>query len=180
MVTNGYINPEPLQKLYKYIDAANVDLKSFTTKFYSEVCFASLEPVLNSLKEIKQFCWLEVTNLIIPTLNDNLADIKSMCEWLIKNLGEDVPLHFSRFFPYYKLTTLPPTPLETLVKARDIALKSGIKYVYIGNIATPDASNTYCPRCKKLLIERLGFGIVRNNIKEGKCECGQDIAGVWD
>ncbi|MBW2992121.1 AmmeMemoRadiSam system radical SAM enzyme [Candidatus Woesearchaeota archaeon] len=181
MVTNGYINQEPLKKLYPYIDGANVDLKGFTEKFYREITASSLAPVLESLKTIKKMknVWLEVTNLIIPTLNDNMKTIKEMCIWIKDNLGDTTPLHFSRFFPFYKLEHLPPTPEETLIKARDIALKTGLKFVYIGNILIEDTENTYCPKCKELLIERKGFMITQNNLKEGKCSCGEQIPGVW-
>jgi pyruvate formate lyase activating enzyme len=181
MVTNGYINQEPLKELYKYIDAANVDLKGFTEKFYKEITSSSLAPVLEAIKTISKIktCHLEITNLIIPTLNDDMKKIKEMCVWIKDNVGTDIPLHFSRFFPFYKLEHLPPTPPETLKKARDIALETGLKFVYVGNILLKDSENTYCPKCKKLLIERIGFGITKNNIKEGKCSCGEEIPGVW-
>ncbi|MBW2999411.1 AmmeMemoRadiSam system radical SAM enzyme [Candidatus Woesearchaeota archaeon] len=181
MVTNGYINPEPLKKLYPLIDAANVDLKGFTEKFYREVCGATLQPVLETLKALSEMpnVWLEATNLIIPTKNDDPKKIKEMCEWIKENLGVDVPLHFSRFFPYYKLTDLPPTPADILFKARKIALDVGMHYVYIGNLFVDKEDNTYCPKCGKLMVGRSGFGIVSNNIRKGKCGCGHKIAGVW-
>jgi len=145
------------------------------------VCCAKLEPVLNSLKILKEKnAWLEITNLIIPTLNDDMKKIGEMCQWIKDNLGVDVPLHFSRFFPYHKLNNINPTPAETLVKARDIAKKIGINYLYIGNIFIEGADNTYCPKCGELLIERVGFNILQNNIKDGKCGCGEKIAGVWE
>lgn len=181
MVTNGFINQEPLKELYKYIDAANIDLKGFTEEFYKNVCSAQLKPVLEAIKTMKKMnVWIEITNLIIPTLNDDMNKIKEMCEWIVKNLGNDVPLHFSRFFPYYKLMHLPPTPIETLTKAYDIAVKTGIKYVYVGNIITDKYENTHCPKCKKLLIERTAFFVKQNNIENNKCKfCKEKIAGVF-
>ena len=181
IVSNGFINEEPFKEFCKYLDGANIDLKGFTEEFYKKVCCAKLEPVLNSLKILKEKnVWLETTNLIIPTLNDDLKRIGEMCKWIKDNLGADVPLHFSRFFPYHKLNNVNPTPAETLVKARDIAKKIGINYVYIGNIFIEGADNTYCPKCGELLIERVGFNILQNNIKNAKCGCSEKIAGVWE
>jgi len=180
IVSNGFINEGPLRELCKYIDAANIDLKSFDNDFYKKVCDAWLEPVLNSLKILKENnVWLEITNLIIPTLNDDLREIKKMCKWIKENLGEEVPLHFSAFYPTYKLLDKPRTSGEILMKARETALKEGIKFVYVGNVQT-EANNTYCPKCKKLLIERQGFFVTENNIKDNKCsKCGEEIAGVF-
>jgi pyruvate formate lyase activating enzyme len=181
IVSNGFINEEPLNELCKYLDGANIDLKGFTEDFYKKVCCAKLEPVLNSLKILKEKgVWLEITNLIIPTLNDDMKKIGEMCKWIKDNLGTNIPLHFSRFFPYYKLNNINPTSAEMLVKARDIARKVGINYVYIGNIFIEGADNTYCPKCGELMIERVGFQILQNNIKGGKCSCGEKIAGVWE
>ncbi len=181
MVTNGYINPEPFKQLYEYIDGANVDLKGFDDRFYREVSAAKLEPVLTTLKNLsKSKTWFEITNLIIPTLNDNLKKIKEMCEWIKENLGINVPLHFTAFYPTYKLIDLPPTSPEILVKAREIALKTGLNFVYVGNVYVEGAENTYCPKCKELLIERMGFSILQNKIKDGKCPCGEKISGVWE
>ncbi|MFC1732744.1 AmmeMemoRadiSam system radical SAM enzyme [candidate division KSB1 bacterium] len=182
MVTNGYINKKPLLELYSLIDAANVDLKGFNKEFYVKECGAKLNPVLESLKAMKDVgTWIEITNLIIPTMNDDVKEIKEMCNWIVDNMGKETPLHFSRFFPMYKLLDLPPTPEETLMKAKEIALKSGLKYVYVGNIVTEKEGNTYCPKCKKLLVGRSGFGIVSNNIREGKCiYCKEGVKGVWE
>lgn len=181
MHSNGYWNPKPLRDLCPYLDAANIDLKGFTDKFYQKFCGGELEPVLRSLKILKEEgVWLEVTNLIIPGANDDMKTIKKMCIWIKKNLGPDVPLHFSRFYPMYKLENLPPTPIKTLEQARKVALGVGLHYVYIGNVSGHPAENTYCPQCKKLLIEREGYVIKRNNIVKGKCKfCGKIIAGVW-
>jgi len=181
MHSNGYINPEPLRQLAKYLDAANIDLKGFSDDYYAKLCEGTLEPVLRSLKILKEEgVHLEITNLILPGYNDDLQTIKKMCVWIKENLGADTPLHFSRFFPMYKLLSLNPTPAETLEKARQIALDCGLKYVYIGNLTGHAAENTYCPKCKKMLIERRGYFILQDNIIDGKCKfCGEKIAGVW-
>lgn len=179
MVTNGFLNAKPTKELYKWIDGVNVDLKGFTEKFYKEVCGAWLKPVLDALILMKKTSWIELTNLVIPSLNDNIKDIKAMCSWIEKNLGADTPLHFSRFFPDYKLRHLNPTPAETLMKAHDAAKKAGLNYVYVGNMPSGTGENTYCPKCGALLIKRFGFEVVENNLKNGKCKCGREIAGVW-
>ena len=176
----GYINEKPLRRLARYLNAADIDLKSFTEDFYNRICGGSLKPVLHSLVVLKEEgIWLEVTNLVIPTLNDNMKTIGEMSRWMVKNLGADVPLHFSRFFPNYKLNNLPPTPLETLTDARKAAMDAGLKFVYIGNIRH-EAESTFCPQCKKLLIERIGYFVKQNNISNGRCRfCGTPIPGVW-
>jgi pyruvate formate lyase activating enzyme len=179
MVSNGFINKEPLAELIKYIDAANIDLKGFTEDFYKKITSSRLGPVLDTIKFLNNKIWLEITNLIIPTLNDDPKKIKEMCQWIVDNVGKDVPLHFSRFFPYYKLGHLPPTQPNSLTNARDIAKKLGIKYVYIGNMYTEDGENTRCSKCNELLVERSGYSIVANNIKANKCQCKEKIAGVW-
>ena len=181
MHSAGFINPEPLRELCKYLDAANVDLKGFSDEYYRKTCAGSLQPVLESLKTIKkEGVWLEVTNLIIPGLNDNPEEIKEMCIWIKKNLGEDTPLHFSRFYPTYKLKNLFPTPVESLEKAREIALNVGLKYVYIGNVPGHSGEITYCPKCGKVLVRRIGYRILENNIVDGKCKfCGEKIPGRW-
>ena len=182
IVSNGYINPEPLKELCKYIDAANIDLKG-NEKFYKEICGdVRLNEILNSLKILyKNKIHIEITNLIIPGYNDSEKEIKRMLEWIKENLSLDIPIHFSRFFPYYKLNNIPPTPEKTLEKAKKIAENLGFKYVYIGNIFIDKAENTYCPKCKKLLIERCGFDILQNNITKNKCKfCDGLITGVWE
>ncbi len=178
----GYINEEPLRQLAKYLDAANIDLKGFTNDYYAKMTDASLEPVLKSLKILKEEgVHVEITNLILPGYNDDPDTIRKMCLWIKDNLGSGTPLHFSRFFPMYKLTSLSPTPVETLEIARKIALESGLKYVYIGNVGGHSAENTYCPRCKKVLIERRGYFVLQNNIENGKCKfCGEKIEGIWN
>ncbi len=183
MVTNGYINEKPLKELYKYIDAANVDLKGFSEKFYKEVCGVRLEPVLNSLKLIKKMnLWLEITNLVIPGYNDNMKIIKEMCKWIKKNLSTNVPLHFSRFYPCYEMIDTPITPIETLKKAYETARNEGIKFVYIGNVGAEGGySDTFCPKCGERLIKRGSyFGVEYNKIRNGKCfNCKEKIPGVW-
>ena len=182
MVTNGFINPEPVKELYKYIDAANVDLKGFTEEYYKNVCFARLKPVLETLKLLhKMNIWLEITNLIIPGLNDDMKKIKEMCEWIKKNLGINYPLHFSRFYPCYKMMDRQPTPYETLNKAHDIAKKVGLKYVYVGNVQEDKYNHTYCYKCSETIIKRSSFfEIKENNLKNGKCpKCKTKIEGIW-
>ncbi len=179
--SNGFINPQPLKQLCKYLDAANIDLKGFSDRFYAQLCEGELEPVLATLKTLKQEgVWLEITNLIIPGYNDNPEEIKRMCEWIKTNLGPDVPLHFSRFFPSYRMTNMAPTPVQTMEKAREIAKKAGLNYVYLGNLPGNPAENTYCPGCGRAVIERSGYSIMENNIKDGKCKfCGKRIPGIW-
>jgi pyruvate formate lyase activating enzyme len=181
MISAGYINPDPLRRLAKYIDAANIDLKSFKDEIYEMLNGATLQPILDCLKILKEEgVWLEITNLVIPTWTDDFDMIKEMCEWLVDNDLHMFPLHFSRFQPLYKLTHLPATPVSSLEKARQIALDAGIKYVYIGNAPGNAAGNTYCPNCKKLLVERLGYSIMQNNISASKCKfCQEKIDGVW-
>lgn len=182
MVSAGYINEGPLRNLAQYIDAANIDLKSFKESIYLKLNAGKLQPVLNTLKILREEnVWLEITNLVIPNWTDDFDMIREMCEWLSSNGLQDSPLHFSRFHPMYKLTQLPPTPVATLEKAREIALESGIRYVYIGNVPGTKASNTTCPKCKKTVVERRGYMITSNQIKEGKCTfCNEPISGVWN
>jgi pyruvate formate lyase activating enzyme len=180
--TNGLINEEPLSALIEHMDAFTVDLKGFSEKFYDQLCSSKLAPVLASLKKIKESkTHLEIVNLLIPGLNDYLKDIEKMCLWIKENLGEDVPLHFSRFFPSYKLQNLPPTPVATIEKAREIAVKVGLHYVSIGNVPGHKYNSTFCPGCGKRLIHRVHFRVYRNNIKKGKCKfCGEQIPGIWN
>jgi pyruvate formate lyase activating enzyme len=182
MVTNGYINEEPAKKLYKYIDAANIDLKGFSEDFYRKITGARLEPVLKTIKLVHEMgVWVELTNLIIPTLNDDMKMVEKMCNWIKDNVGTEAPLHFSRFFPMYKLEHLPVTSPGTLFEAAKVAKKIGLKYVYIGNIINEEGENTYCPKCNNLLVKRQVFEVLENNISKGKCKkCKQDIAGIWE
>lgn len=182
-ITNGYINPKPLRQLCRYLDAIKVDLKGFTDEFYQKICRGELEPVLGTLKVVKEEgVWLEIVNLVVPTLNDDLRKIKEMCEWIRDKLGTDVPLHFSRFWPSYKLSRLSGTPVSTLEQAIEVAKNAGLKYVYIGNVPGHDAGNTYCPYCGKRLIRRVGYAaVIENNIVNAKCKfCSHEIPGAWE
>ncbi|MBN1699061.1 MAG: AmmeMemoRadiSam system radical SAM enzyme [Spirochaetales bacterium] len=182
LVTAGYINEAPLDHLLPYIDAANIDLKALSDSFYREICDATLKPVLNTLIRAKQAGVLvEVTNLVIPTLNDSDEDIRGLCRWIAGYMGRETPLHFSRFFPHYRLRHLPPTPLDTLERARGIARENGLYHVYIGNILAPDAENTRCHKCGGLLVGRRGYVILENNITQGQCPwCGEEVYGIWE
>ena len=182
LVSAGYINEEPLRNLAQYIDAANIDLKSFKESIYLKLNAGKLQPVLNTLKILREEnVWLEITNLVIPSWTDDFEMIKEMCDWLAANDLQDAPLHFSRFHPMYKLTQLPPTPVATLEKAREIALGSGIRYVYIGNVPGTQACDTICPKCHKTVVERRGYVILSNHIKDGRCTyCDEPISGIWN
>jgi len=179
--SNGFINPAPLKNLCKVLDAVNIDLKGFTENFYRELCGGELSPVLETLKTLKkEKVHLEITTLIIPTKNDEMSVIKEMCVWIKKELGEDTPIHFSRFYPLYKLKTLPPTPVSTLEMAREVALSAGLEYVYVGNIPGHAGENTFCPKCKKMVIQRTGYMVGEIHLKDGKCRyCGRPISGIW-
>jgi len=180
--TNGYINEKPLRKLCKVIDAANVDLKTFSNKIYPNLTSGALKPVLNSLKVLKEEgVWLEITNLVIPSWTDDLEMIKRMCAWLAKNGFDETPLHFGRFIPEYRLTKLPPTPLNTLIKASEIASEEGLSHVYVSGIPGNDISDTHCPSCNRAVIERKGYIVTKNNVLNNQCSyCGTDIKGVWE
>jgi len=181
-VTCGYIHRQPLVELCDYLDAANVDLKSFDDRIYRKLNSGTLQPILDTLLTLKdRGVWFEVTNLIVPTYTDDMEMIRRMCGWLVENLGPDYPLHFSRFHPAHKLAHLPPTPVNVLVEARDIAIKAGLHYVYIGNVrGVEDAETTFCPVCKRAVIERTLFFVRSVHVKAGACEfCGAKIAGVW-
>ncbi|OGS20705.1 MAG: AmmeMemoRadiSam system radical SAM enzyme [Elusimicrobia bacterium RIFOXYA2_FULL_39_19] len=182
IVTSGFINKEPLLNICKYADAIKIDLKAFNEKYYKDICEGKLQPVLESLKTIKQQkIHLEIVYLVIPSLNDNPEEIKKMCSWIKQNLGKDIPLHFSRFFPLYKMQNYPATSLSTLENLKKLATNEGLKYVYIGNVDPVNSANsTYCPKCKKLLIIRDGYEINENNISNEKCKyCYEKIYGKW-
>lgn len=179
--SNGSLNARPAEEVSMYLDAANIDLKAFTQDFYAEVCAGYLDTVLNTLKILKRNkVWLEITNLVIPTMNDDLNKINQMCVWIKENLGPDTPLHLTRFWPMHKLASLYPTPVETLEKARAVALAAGLNYVYVGNVPGHAGENTYCAKCKSLLIGRSGFSVLSNQVINGKCKfCGEEIPGIW-
>ena len=180
-VTNGYMTEETLKTIGKNLHAANVDLKAFSEKFYRENCGAHLEPVLNSLKIMKKMgIWVEITTLLIPTLNDSENELKQIAEFIRGELGEETPWHISRFHPDYKLMNLPTTPAEKIHTAREIGLNAGLRYVYAGNLPGDFGENTYCYNCNELLIERYVFDVAQNKIKNGKCpSCGKKIDGFW-
>jgi pyruvate formate lyase activating enzyme len=182
IVSNGYINEKPLLDLCPYLDAANIDLKCFDDAIYHHLTGGRLQPVLDTLKTLKENgVWLEITNLLVPTYSDSAEMIQLMCDWLAGNGFADTPLHFSRFFPNYKLPQLPPTDETMLIRAKEIAEQSGMKYVYIGNIPGLHGENTHCPACKNRLIERIGYVVKKNFIRNGKCGfCGEKVAGVWE
>lgn len=179
--SNGSLNPRAVEELALYLDAADIDLKGFTQEFYSEVSAGYLKPVQETLKILKKNkVWVEITNLIVPTLNDDMGKISRMCSWIHDELGPDVPIHFARFWPQYKLSNMPPTPVETLDRARETAMAAGIRYVYIGNSPGSMAENTFCHKCGKMIIKRSGYFILSNDIVDGKCKfCNADIPGVW-
>jgi pyruvate formate lyase activating enzyme len=178
-VTNGYITPEALREISPYLDAANIDLKSFSDDFYRKNCGARLEPVLDSIRLYKSLgVWIELTTLIIPTLNDSEEELRKIAEF-IKEVGEDIPWHITQFHPTYKLIDQPRTPVTTLRRARQIGLEAGLRYVYEGNVPGENGENTYCHKCHKMLIHRLGYRIIENKIKNSACPyCGAEIDGV--
>jgi len=179
--SNGYIYPDPLKKLCSVIDAANIDLKAFNESTYLKLSGGKLQPVLDSLKIYRDMgVWLEITNLIIPTWTDDLDQIRKMCRWLSENGFKKVPLHFSRFYPTYKLEQLPPTPVDILNKAVKIALEEGLIYIYTGNVPGSEVSDTECHGCGNTLIARQGYNITENNVIGGRCnKCNRVIDGVW-
>jgi pyruvate formate lyase activating enzyme len=182
MHSNGFINPDPLQELCSHLDAANIDLKGFSESFYRELCGGLRAPVLESLKILKRNrIHLEITNLIIPTRNDDMETIRRMSRWIKSELGADTPLHLTRFYPLYKLKSLPPTPVSTLEQARSTAMEEGLEFVYIGNVPGHQGANTFCPQCDRMIIRRAGFMVVENKVKNGACfYCGAPIPGIWE
>ena len=183
-VTAGYVSPEPRAEFYQWMDAANVDLKAFTERFYHKITGSHLEPVLDTLKYIKHEtdCWLETTTLIIPGENDSEKELTEMCEWVVENLGPDMPMHFSAFHPDFKMMDVPSTPSSTLTMARDIAMKVGVRYAYVGNVHNKDADSTWCHQCGELLIERDWYELGKWNINTNGCcaKCGTRVAGVFE
>jgi len=182
LISNGYINREPLLALTEYLDGANVNLKSFDNAIYGCLNGGTLEPVLNTFKTLhEQGVWFEMTTLVVPTYVDKPEMIKRMCGWILKELGPNYPLHFLRFFPQYKLTRLPATPISTLEKLRKIALAEGIRYVYLGNVPGHEGTQTYCHHCHKVVVHRNGYWIKEIHIKDGKCTyCGTSVPGRWE
>jgi pyruvate formate lyase activating enzyme len=181
MVTNGYITREAFHDIYDHVDAANVDLNAFTEKFYGKITLTHMQPVLDTLLRLRNETkvWFEITNLVIPGLNDDPDETRNLAEWILRNLGPDVPLHFTAFHPDFKLQDRPPTPPETLHRARRIALEAGLHFVYEGNIHS-GSENTVCPSCSTVLIRRSWHSVTENRLRAGCCpKCGLPIAGVW-
>ncbi len=183
-VTAGYINPAPREEFFHSMDAANVDLKAFTEDFYHRVCSAELRPVLETLEYMKHETdvWFEVTNLLIPGLNDSESEVDAMSRWVVEHLGQDVPMHFTAFRPDWKMRDRPPTPPETLRRARRVAMANSVRYAYTGNVFDPDGQSTRCHACRALLIERDGYRLGAWGLDdEGRCAaCGVDCAGVFE
>jgi pyruvate formate lyase activating enzyme len=180
-VTAGYIHEEPRKEFFAHMDAANVDLKGFSDDFYRKLCAGQLQPVLDTLKYIRHETdvWLELTTLLIPGYNDSDEDLTAQCDWVAKELGPDVPLHFTAFHPDWKMMDVPPTPPATLTKAREIAIKAGLHYVYTGNVHDTEGGTTFCPSCHEEVIERDWYDILQYRVSpEGEClRCGGSIAG---
>lgn len=183
MVTAGYIDKQARKDVYQFIDAANVDLKAFSENFYHKITFSHLKDILDTLLWLKfeTNIWFEITTLLIPDENDSADEIKEMCDWILKNLGESVPLHFTAFHPDFKMRDKTATPAETLIKARKIGLNAGLKFCYVGNIHDRESQTTYCPNCRKSLIARDWHSILFNQIENNKCpQCSTIIDGVFN
>lgn len=182
-VTSGFINKEPAAEFFKYIDAANIDLKGFSEEFYKKNCLASIEPILDTIKYVKNETntWLEITTMLIENENDSDNELKAQIDWLISNIGKSTPIHFSAFFPNYKFQDKKPTNIKTLLKARKIALDMGLDYVYTGNLANEETSTTFCKNCKKPIIKRIGYNLIEYNLNNGKCiYCNTKCDGCFD
>ena len=181
VVSNGFIQQEPLKRLCRSIDAIKIDVKAFSETYYRDVVRGELKPVLDGLVTIrKSGTWSEIVYLVVPSLNDSDGEFRDFARWVKTDLGSDIPIHFTRFYPLYLLRNLPPTPTETLLRAKAIADAEGLQYVYTGNVPGLPSENTYCAKCRRLLIERAGFTIRQIHVKKGKCEyCQQVIPGVW-
>lgn len=182
MISNGYIQAEPMKDLCKVLDAVKIDLKGYTERFYKKLVSGKLKPVLDTLVLLKsEGMWTEIVYLVIPGQNDDKTELRNLSKWIYNELGTDTPIHFTRFYPQFRLKNLPPTPIKTLQNARHIALDAGLHFVYTGNVPGDPGENTYCPSCNTLLIRRIGYSIVEMNIKNGTCpKCHTKIAGVWE
>lgn len=181
LVSCGFMNPEPLDAMCDALQAIKIDLKGFSEDFYREVCGAELAPVLRTIRQVvARKVHLEIVNLVVPTLNDSEEMLRGLVRWVVNEVGPDVPVHFTRFHPDYRLRNLPPTPVKTLERAYDIARAEGLHYPFVGNVPGHPGNHTYCPNCGCRVIERQGFFMVRNRLKDGACpDCGTGIAGVW-
>lgn len=182
MVTAGYITPEARPEVFRNIDAANVDLKAFTERFYHRLTFSHLAPVLDTLKWLKRETdiWFEMTNLMIPGENDEPDEIQRLVSWVVENLGDSVPLHFTAFHPDFKLIDRPRTPTSTLLRARRIAQAAGVKFCYVGNVYDREGQTTYCPSCHRALIRRSWHEILENHLDGNHCPCGEPIPGYFN
>jgi pyruvate formate lyase activating enzyme len=181
MISNGFIQSQPMLDLCQVLHGVKIDLKAFNERFYKELVSGQLRPVLDTLVLLrKQNMWTEIVYLVIPGQNDDRRELNDMCKWIVAELGPDVPLHFTRFYPQYRLANLPSTAIATLTMAREIGLSNGLHYVYTGNVPGDAGENTICPNCKKIVIRRFGFSVLENRIKLGRCpDCRTPIAGVW-
>jgi pyruvate formate lyase activating enzyme len=181
VVSNGYIQDEALKAAYGKMDAIKIDLKSFSESYYHNVVSGQLKPVLETLVTLRKMeKWTEIVYLVLPTLNDSDAEFHGLAKWIKTNLGADVPLHFTQYHPEYLLKNLPITPVSTLDRAKAIADAEGLHYVYIGNVPGHPAQNTYCPKCHKMLVERVGFTASKMLIRKNRCPfCQEPIPGVW-
>ncbi len=181
LVSAGYINPQPARHLFQQVDVARIDLKALSDAFYRDICGATLKPVQATLVLAREMgLWVEVVHLIIPTLNDSDQDLGALCRWVHDQLGPETPVHFSRFYPQYRMSHLPPTPVDTLHRARDIAKANGLAFVYLGNILEEHAADTVCPGCQTTLIRRRGFTVLANLLQDGQCpKCQRKIPGIW-
>jgi pyruvate formate lyase activating enzyme len=183
-VTAGYMCDEPRREFYRHMDAANVDLKAFTEDFYKHVCVGHLEPVLETLEYLhhETDVWFEITNLLIPGRNDSPEELERMTAWVVEHLGSDVPMHFTAFHPDFKMLDLPPTPAATLARARDIAMRNGVRYAYTGNVHDPTGSSTYCHACGVRVVERAWYVLGEYHLDENGCceRCGAPCPGRYD
>lgn len=181
LISCGFMNESPLAEMIEVLDAIKIDLKGFSPEFYRDVSGAELAPVLRSIKQVaKAGRHLEIVNLVVPTLNDSDKMMTELCKWVTGEVGPDTPVHFTRFHPDYQLMNLPPTPIATLEKARDIARAQGLHYAYVGNVPGHPGANTCCPKCGAAVIERSGMFVTANKLKNGACPaCGTKISGVW-
>lgn len=181
-VSNGFSTAPPLEMIAPILHADNVDLKSFRDEYYRKICGGRLQPVLDTLKLLKKLdVWVEVTTLVIPGLNDSKEELTEIASFIKNEMSDATPWHVSGFYPTYKMVDRPPTPPESLIKAREIGLSTGLKYVYAGNLPIPDGENTHCGNCQKTVVERRGFTVQKNLLKDGKCpHCGVGVSGVWN
>ncbi len=182
LVSCGFMNEEPLKEMCEVLDAIKIDLKGFSEEFYHKVSSAELKPVLRSIKQIsKSKVHLEIVNLVVPALNDSEKMLNGLSDWIISEIGPDVPIHFTKFHPDYKLLNLPPTPISTIEHAREIAMAKGIHYAFVGNVPGHPGNSTYCPKCGKIVIKRTGLFTTEIHLKDGRCEyCNYKIAGIWN